>query len=314
MSKNIEATGERRGPYDTWRAGLSTLPQDTFMTIPFVESSSLAGGDYPYFDINGVIFPHVLGQHENLTDEQYLAAVNTEAQRYVQHQQWLSHLRVPVIATVIDYNLTKFAIKDLIDNCNRIVTRAEFIRDVIRQRFKYGRDVDVTLNDVNHLSRYSTWHRVALTNDSYVFEVNYVELRKGVPVALIERTHVTRGNLERNFFNFMTRGFTQGMVLLQIAERLEVKCFCTVYEQNMSTVLLVELNRGVIEMSKGLASERAQLSDQFMRNEGLRYGHAQGKACDQLNEKYADLRRDMLAATHVNEYSRDEYQQFLESL
>jgi hypothetical protein len=314
MSKNIEATGERSGPYDSWRTGLLTLPSDTYITIPFVESSSLPGGDYPYFGINCVVFPRVLSQDENLTDDQYRAAVNTETQGYAQHQQWLSHLNVPVVAAVVDYNLTKFATKSLIDNSERIVSRAQFIQDVIRQRFKHGRDRDVTISDVNHLSRYSTWHRAALTSDSYVFEVNYVELRKGVPVALIERTHVTRGDRERNFFNFMTRGFTQGMVLLQIAERLGVKCFCIVYEEDMSRVLVVELNRELIEMSKGLASERAQLSNQFMSIEGLSYGHAQGKACDQLYDKYADLRRDMLAATNVTEYSRDEYQRFLESL
>ena len=314
MSKNIEATGERIRSYDTWRGRLTSLPAETYLKLPYVENSALTPADYPYFGISCVLFPRVFEHHREWTTAQYLEAANNEASRYESHREWLSHLGVPVLAAAIDYDLSKFALKNVVDKSERVVNRGTFVKEVIRQRFKYGRDTNPAIADAYEVDRYSTWHRAALTTDSYVYEVNYIELRNGKPVALIERTQVTRGDLERNFFNFMTRGFAQGMVLLQIAEKLAVKCYLTVYERDMSRVMVAELNREVVEMAQGPSSERNTLSAQYRATEGLSYGHSHGKACEVLYDKYPDLRKNMLAATTHNEYSRAEYQQWLEGM
>lgn len=315
MSKNIEATGERVRSYDTWRSALTSLPAETYLKLPYVENSALTSGDYPYFAISCVLFPRVFEHHgDDWTAEQYTEAANDQSSLYEPHQDWLSRLAVPVLAAAIDYDLSKFALKNVVDKSERIVNRETFVKEVIQQRFKYGRDTNPTIADAGEVDRYSTWHRAALTSDSYVYEVNYVELRNGKPAAVIERTQVTRGDLERNFFNFMTRGFAQGMVLLQMAEKLGVGCYLTVYVGDMSRVLVVELNRQIVEMAQGLTKERADLSAHYRKTEGLNYGWSQGKACDVLYDKYADLRKDMLAATTHNEYTRAEYQQWLEGL
>lgn len=314
MSKNIEATGERIRSYDTWRGALASLPAETYLKLPYVESSVLTAGDYPYFGISCVLFPRVFEHRGKWTTAQYLEAANNEATRYEPHREWLSRLEVPVIAAAIDYDLSNFALKNVIDNSERVVNRETFVKEVIRQRFKSGRDRNPVIAAATEVDRYSKWHRDALTDNSYVYEVNYVEIRNRKPVALIERTQVTRGNLERNFFNFMTRGFTQGMVLLQIAEKLGVKCYLTVYERDMSRLMVAELNREVVEMVREISSERNTLSAQYRETEGLSNKHANGKACEVLYNKYPGLNKDMLAATTHNEYSRAEYQQWLEGI
>lgn len=314
MSKNIEATGERIRSYDTWRSALTSLPAGTYLKLPYVENSALTPPDYPYFGISCVLFPRVFERRGEWTNAQYQEAANNEASRYEPHRDWLFRLEVPVLAAAIDYDLSKFALKDVTNNSERVVNRETFVKQVIRQRFKSGRDRNPAIPAATEVDRYSKWHRLALTDNSYVYEVNYVELRNRNPVALIERTQVTRGDLERNFFNFMTRGFTQGMVLLQIAEKLGVKCYLTVYERNMSRLLVVELNRKVVEMVREISSERNILSAQYRETEGLSNSYANGKACAVLYDKYPGLGKDMLAATTHNEYSRTQYQQWLEGI
>ncbi len=316
MSKNIEATGKRIGAYDRWRANLESLPHDTYVSLQYAEYSPIRAGAYPYFDIHCFIFPLVLDQSERLTDEQYSEAVSHQSSAYAVHETWLSRLGVPVFFAVIDYGFTTFAVKDISQASSEvsIVNRAKFVGDVIRQTFRNGRDSNEQIKDRNQVSRYSLWHRVILSNNSYLQDVDYVEVRDKNPVAVIEATQVTRGDLKRNFFNFMTRGFTQGMILLQIAERLEVECFCTVYMPDMSRLLVVKLNREVVEMSRPLSPERATLSKQFMRDEKLSYGVAQGKACGVLYDKYSHLIEKMLAATTYEQYTLDQYHRWLREL
>lgn len=100
MSKNIEATGERRRPYDLWREGLAGLPQDTFISLDLENSTSAAG-----FDIHCLIVPRVLKKTDNLTNEEYAEAVNKLAAEYAVHERWLALLSVPVFPAVIDYPL-----------------------------------------------------------------------------------------------------------------------------------------------------------------------------------------------------------------
>ena len=315
MSKNVEATGKRITSYDEWRTSLSELPEGTYFRVPFLESSASSNTEYPYFDIHCVVFPNVLAPQRQLTAEQYAKAAKLEAAHYERHRAWLSRLNVPVIAAVINYDMTTFAIKSVIDDSEPlVVNRTTFVNDVIHQQFRSQRTTSLTIRQGDQVSRYSAWHRVALSLESYVFEVNYVELREGNPVAIIERTQVTRGDLNKNFFNFMTRGFTQGMVVLQVAERLAAKCFLTVYEKDMSRLLVVELNREVLEMAKPLSKERAELSDRFETQEQLPRKWAQGKASQVLYDKYGDLRERMLKATNYTEYSNSEYQAWLQSL
>jgi hypothetical protein len=315
MSKNVEATGERRRPYDEWRMALRSLPQGSHISLN-VEYSPSPGEGYPHFDIHCLIDPLVLNKTDAFSNEQYEEAVNKVASKYAaHHHDWLSRLGVPVIAAVADYGLTTFAIRDILSSEPvAFLKRADFVNDVIRQSFKDGRDSNPYVADLREVTRYSTWHRAALTNNnSLLTEVNYVELRDDSPVALIERTQA-RNDLKRTFFDFMSRGFAQGMLLLQAAEKLGVRCFCTVYLQDMSRLLVVELNRTVLEMAKPMNPERQRLSREFQTNEGLPYRQAQGKASAAVYDKYSNLLDKMLAATTHNEYTLAEYEAWLVGL
>ena len=320
FSKNYEATGERSKSYDIWRKNLKSLPSNTYTSLTYIDYTRLpharVGTDWPIFELQCLLYPDVLSENVQLSPAKMKLLLESGAFDVELYKRLASSIGIPFYITVADYEMNNFLVYEATREGKRTArkyTAQRFAENVINQEWDYDSRKATGYRGDNGLLRYGAWHRYALSNRAYHIDIDFVELRANSPVAVIEATQSNSHDLRKAFFDFMTRGFPQEAVLVQVSEGLSVPCFIIAYLKDMSQLFVVQLNRDIVVMSDPLNRRRSELSKGFER-QGDQRRIAQGKACSILYEEGEDLLNDMLGTTWSQHFELGKYQEWLENL
>ncbi len=199
LSKNVEATGRRVKAYDNWRIDLKELPGDTFTPLTYIEYTSAGARDEFICNLHCLIFPYVIGEKENLSEERFVEVKAENSIQLGRYKDIGAKLRIPAYYAMADYHLSTFFVQDLnTDTLQfRQLTPPDFAATIIRQRWEYDPKRKTGQRIEGPIEGYSSWHRYALSNSSYLCDIDYVELRDSTPVAIIEATQSNGDNLRK---------------------------------------------------------------------------------------------------------------------
>lgn len=288
ISKNVEMTGERTRAYDLWRANLSL----NFIGLPFVEYSRLPTKSWPRFTINAMVFP-------SWSEDSSRHDVNgTMANSHGSSKSIISLIdagvllkEIPVFDVYLDSNFQVFEYRRPDAKSGLRVDSAEFIKTVLKQKPETIVSPFVFETESSSAA-YSAWHRVAMPSSAGVMDIDFVELRNGEPVALIEATKANSADLEYGLFSFLSRGFAQASIYIQLAELLSTDAYVVTYTDEMQEVEVLKLSRSMISHIDDFDRKRQQLAKEFLGNKAAQSrSQAQGMA---VGELFADGGQEFL--------------------
>lgn len=279
ISKNVEMTGERTRAYDVWRASLGL----DFIGLPFVEYSRLQTKSWPRFAINAVVLP---SWHENLSRHDVngtMANSHSSSKSIIALvESGVFPKELPIFDVYLDPDFRTFECRCIGEKNGDRLNSAEFIKTVLKQEpiamagpFEFEKD--------SASAAYSAWHRVAMPSSAGMMDIDFVELRNGRPVALIEATKANSVELEYGLFSFLSRGFAQSSIYIQLAELLSTDAYVVTYTDEMQEVEVLKLSRAMISHIDDFDRRRQQLAKEFLESKSAQSrSQAQGMAVGRL--------------------------------
>ena len=284
LSKNVEMTGERERAYDRWRKTVNT----DFLTLPFVEYSRLRTSEWPRFQINAVIFPN-WSVIDNGTNNDH---VTTSASPSVPTITMVTSLAnvltsIPIWQVLFPQKISSFEcirIDSTGNHSSQELSPGDFIRSLLNQTPETIVPQEI-LAGTSADRAYSAWHRTAMPSGAGVMDIDYIEFDGSKPFALIEATRSNDNNLEYGLFSFLSRGYAQASIYLQLAETLGIDAYVATYQDQMDKIEVLKLDRSMIgEMDEFDRSRQALATKYRHADPELTRSQAQGMAVSQLYE------------------------------
>lgn len=293
MSKNVEATGLRLRTFDEWRHRRG----GGWLSIPAVECRS---GGYLWHGlvVNAVVFPRRQIRGLNGPDTARSVANELEA-----HAALIADcaraLGASAWAVAHNASMEQFAVIQLGGGTDvRRIDERTYVDDVLRASDLFiERSGRSPLPD-GEASDYSKWHRVALSNRAYLTDIDYIEIRGNVPIAIVEATQANDEDLERTAFAFLSRASLQVAVILALGEGLGVNCML-VSMAPTGRAAVADLDRHVWQFADSIRGNRQQLVARLVRENGESYRVAAGIAVSSLYDD-ASISSAFRAAVHLD--------------
>lgn len=307
ISKNVEMTGERTRAYDFWRANLSL----DFIGLPFVEYARLPTKSWPRFTINAVVLPSWIENSSQQAIDATMANSHGSSKSIISSIEMGVLLKdVPIFDLYIDHHLRVFEYRRLGAKSSHRVDSKEFIEKVLIQKPEPNVS-PFSFEKESASEAYSVWHRSAMPSSAGVMDIDFVELRNGVPVALIEATKANSEDLEYGLFSFLSRGFAQASIYIQLAELLSTDAYVVTYTDQMQKVEVLKLSRAMISHIDDFDRKRQQRAKAHLEsNAAKNRSQAQGMA---VSELFADGGHEFLRGLgkQRRKWAIDEYVDWL---
>ena len=288
ISKNVEMTGERTRAYDFWCANLSL----DFIGLPFVEYARLPTKSWPRFTINAVVFPSWIEDSSRHDLDGTMANSHGSSKSIISSiETGVLLMDVPIFDLYLDHHFRVFVYRHLGAKNSHRVDSAAFIEAVLKQKpetivspFKFEKE--------SASAAYSAWHRVVTPSSAGVMDIDFVELRNGEPVALIEATKANSGDLEYGLFSFLSKGFAQASMYIQLAELLSTDAYVVTYTNEMQEVEVLKLSRAMISHIDDFDRKRQQRAKAHLESDAAQNrSRAQGMP---VGELFADGGQEFL--------------------
>jgi hypothetical protein len=191
---------------------------------------------------------------------------------------------IPVVDLQLTQDLDVFEYQYIGSNSAHKVSSIEFIVDVLKRKpieefnlVKYKESVAARC--------YSRWHRDAMPSSAGVMDIDFIELRGGKPVALIEATMSNSEELEYGLFSFLSRGFAQASIYLQLKELFSTDAYVVTYTKEMQEVEILKLDKAMLGPIDKFDRMRQQFANAYLeRKEAEDNTQAQGMAVSALYE------------------------------
>jgi hypothetical protein len=312
LSKNVEMTHERHRSYDRWRR---ELEQD-FRQIPFVEYQRVPNrgvAEWPLFRITASIHPVQTNSPLPPDEHDWQAIVHAkrdELQKFNECAKWTDLF--PFYVALMNSEITSFYVqqmprKDANGNIFRHPTlydQDQFAQEILKQQLRNSRPV-LRPHD-SSFDAYSEWHREALPGNAGTMDIDYVEVRRAKPAAIVEVTQANTEDLLYGLFSFLSRGFAQAAVLVQLAEELRIPAYVLCYPEDLSEVELLNLGRPLIPKIDEIDRLRQQIAKRET-DRSIPKRIAQGKATSELyRSRGGDLLNSLLSMRrrmHIKQYA-----------
>lgn len=272
-------TGERTRAYDVWRENLGL----DFIGLPFVEYSRLQTKTWPRFAINAVVLPSWRENSSRHDVNGTMANSHSSSKSIIALVgSGVFPKEIPIFDVNLDPEFRAFECRRIDQKNGNRMDSAEFIETVLKQEPK-AIEGPLAFEMDSASAAYSAWHRVAMPSSAGVMDIDFVELRNGEPVALMEATKANSGDLEYGLFSFLSRGFAQASIYIQLAELLSTDAYVVTYTDEMKEVEVLKLSRAMISHIDDFDRRRQQLAKEFLESKSAQNrSQAQGMAVSRL--------------------------------
>lgn len=319
ISKNIEMTGERQRGYDVWRF---SIPLE-YISIPFLEYSRLRTNEWPFFNLHASIYPTQTSCESKPTEkdtEECLAKNKEFIDKFNQMATIVTAFTFFVV--VMNKNREWFLVQQLPQVNPRdntlptLYSAKDFVEQILHQKWKPNSKEQAENPLGNSFKSYSAWHRWAMPSSALVMDIDYVEIREQKPVAIIEVTKSNTDDLAYGLFSFLSRGFAQASVLVQLGEYLNVNSYVLTYPNDMKSVELLLLNRDIIPKIDKVDRERQDIANQYLIEHGSNPENRRKSQGVAVSTLYSKIGGNLMTSLESNRMrmSIDNYKQWLHEL